>query len=234
VMAMRGDRSDRPHRNAYDSAHALIATWSAEFLDEDWPEAWRDKTFYAGPISRLEIAEPIRKIDHSGPGHVLVLWGAGGSDTPGASFTPGQLASASSSAPGWVWRFAGGSGADRIAESEVRPLLSWADVVVTHAGQNAVAEVAASRTPAIVIADARPHGEQLDTARALDAAGIAIGLPEWPADDRWPALLQAAQALNGSFWARWLSADGATRAAGFLQDTACSLRRPSAIGGSAP
>ena len=30
VVAMRGDRLDRAHRAAYDSAHALLAPWAAE------------------------------------------------------------------------------------------------------------------------------------------------------------------------------------------------------------
>ena len=38
--------------------------------------------------------------------------------------------------------------------------LRAADVVVTHAGQNAVAEVAAARRPAVVVPKDRPYGEQ--------------------------------------------------------------------------
>src|SRR2546430_2737882 len=43
---------------------------------------------------------------------------------------------------------------------EVWPRRSDAGVVATHAGQNAVAEVAAARRPAIVLPQNRPHGEQ--------------------------------------------------------------------------
>lgn len=224
VMAMRGERTDRPHRSAYDSAHALIATWAPEFLDDRWPEAWSGKTFHAGPISRFPVRQAPETRGHDGPRRVLVLWGTGGSGQQGSSFDTQQLRAARSAAPGWAWRFAGGRGEHRVDGDQVWDLLGWADVVITHAGQNAVAEVAASRTPAIVIADARPHGEQVDTARTLDAAGLAIGLSSWPPDDRWPALLEAAHALDGAAWARWLDQDGALRAAEFLTATAGALR----------
>ncbi|QNK80301.1 glycosyl transferase [Nakamurella sp. PAMC28650] len=223
VMAMRGDRTDRAHRSAYDGAHALMATWTAEFADPAWPQAWHEKTFYAGPISRFTPAPPARTIAHGGPSRVLVLWGSGGSQDAAAAFTDAQLAEARRSGPDRTWRFAGGTGEHRVADGEVRFLLAWADVVITHAGQNAVAEVAASRTPAVVIADARPHGEQHDTAMTLDAAGVAVGLARWPQGDRWPVLLDAAIALGGHAWARWLAQDGAARAAAFLDETAASL-----------
>jgi UDP-N-acetylglucosamine--N-acetylmuramyl-(pentapeptide) pyrophosphoryl-undecaprenol N-acetylglucosamine transferase len=224
VVAMRGDRHDRPHRSAYDSAHALIATWAAEFDDDRWPPAWSDKTFHAGPISRFQARQSVSAVGHDGPRRVLVLWGAGGSDEEGGSFTTEQLLRARGSAPGWAWRFAGGTGEHRVDSCDVWGLLCWADVVITHAGQNAVAEVAASRTPAIVIADARPHGEQVDTAGTLDAAGLAVGLAAWPDDDRWSALLAGALALDGTAWARWLDHDGALLAADFLTETVASLR----------
>ena len=60
------------------------------------------------------------------------------------------------------------------------PLLCAADVIVTHAGQNAIADVAAARRPAVVIAQPRPHDEQLSTAQALHAAQLAVVHRGWP------------------------------------------------------
>ncbi|MET3806538.1 hypothetical protein ABIB25_003554 [Nakamurella sp. UYEF19] len=225
VMAMRGDRSDRPHRTAYDGAHALIAPWLAEFHHTGWPKAWSDKTFHAGPITHpAERPAPV-KVAHDGSPKVLVLWGSGGTNAVDAGFTTDQLVAARASAPSWHWRFAGGRAEHRVERQEVRALLHWADVVITHAGQNAVAEVAASGTPAVVIADIRPHGEQLDTAMSLDTAGVAIGLARWPEPDEWPALLDAALARGGEGWRRWICPGGAERAARFLDETAAGLRR---------
>ena len=96
-------------------------------------------------------------------------------------------------------------------------------MVVTHAGQNAVAEVAAARVPAVVVADARPFDEQQYTARALSAGGIAVGLDEWPATERWPGLLADAVALGGTGWRSWSYGDGARRAARALDGLAARL-----------
>ena len=80
VVAMRGDRTDRAHRTAYDSAHALLAPWASPFVEPGWPLAWYDKTFHAGAISRFgELTPPAQR---AGAGRVLVLWGSGGEDDP--------------------------------------------------------------------------------------------------------------------------------------------------------
>ena len=57
--------------------------------------------------------------------------------------------------------------------------LCKADVVVSHAGQNAVAEIAAARRPAVLVAERRPHDEQIHTARALAAAGVVRLADSW-------------------------------------------------------
>jgi hypothetical protein len=103
--------------------------------------------------------------------------------------------------------------------------LSWADVVVTHGGQNAVAEVAAARRPAVIIAESRPHAEQAETARALADAGLAVGLQGWPEHGRWPGLLESAHAIGGAGWGRWVSGNAAADAAAFLDTMARAVRR---------
>lgn len=216
VMAMPGDRSDRAHRSAYDSAHAVLAPWAAEFSPSQWTDRWPDKTFHAGAISRYAGRRPPPAGAHGGPLRVLVLWGKGGDGRSSAALDAAARATAQ-----YRWRRAG-VGAD--AGVPVWELLGWADVVVTHAGQNAVAEVAAAGRPAVVIAEDRPHGEQLATARTLDRAGLAVGLDSMPAPEHWPRLLAAALAIGGQGWARWAPPDAARRAADFLQETTREVR----------
>ena len=215
VMAMPGDRSDRAHRTAYDSAHAILAPWTAEFSASMWSDRWAGKTFHAGAISRYGEMPPPQCLQHD-PIRVLVLWGSGGDGRPIE-----QVEAASRATPGTQWRIAG-VGAD--ARVPVWDLLCWADVVVTHGGQNAVAEVAAARRPAIVIAQDRPHGEQQATARTLEAAGLAVALRSFPDPARWSELLAAARVIGGRQWARWAPPDAAARAAGFLDRTARNVR----------
>lgn len=90
-------------------------------------------------------------------------------------------------------------------------------MVVTHAGQNAVAEVAAARRPAVVVAQPRPHDEQVATAQTLEAWGITTASTSWPAAHLWPDLLSKAWTQGGSQWARWSTGDGAQRAAAHLR-----------------
>src|SRR4029079_12708849 len=90
--------------------------------------------------------------------------------------------------------------------------------------QNAIADVAAARRPAVIIAQPRPHAEQSSTAAALRAGGLAVVLAEVPAPPAWSRVLDAAVSLGGSQWKRWSSGSGAARAAEVLQGLACAPR----------
>lgn len=214
VMAMPGDRSDRAHRSAYDSAHAILAPWAAEFSADQWSNPWPDKTFHAGAISRYAGRTPVRPVARERPSRVLVLWGRGGEPLP-----DGFLDAASRATPGWSWRQAGPEGGVPVWDQ-----LAWADVVVTHGGQNSIAEVAAARRPAVVMAQSRPHGEQAATVATLHRAGLAVGLHAVPDPARWPDLLAGALSLGGDRWARWAPGDAPRRAADFLLETAIEVR----------
>jgi UDP-N-acetylglucosamine:LPS N-acetylglucosamine transferase len=100
------------------------------------------------------------------------------------------------------------------------PILAGADVVVTHAGQNALAEVAAARRPAVVVPAQRPFGEQTASADALARAGIAVVERTWPAPERWPQVLDRARALGGNGWRRWSTGSAAEAAARVIEDVA--------------
>jgi hypothetical protein len=146
----------------------------------------------------------------------LVLWGAGGSGRPNAA-----IAAAAAASPDWEWRVANAPADDPDA---LWSQLNWADVVVTHGGQNAVAEVAAARRPAVIIAESRPYSEQAETVRALGDAGLAVALQDWPAPSWWPELLESAKARGGARWNRWVTGNAAARAAGFLDQTVRAVR----------
>jgi hypothetical protein len=200
VVGMPGDRSDRPHRLAYDAATAILAPWAAEFA-RDWPEPWLDKTFHAGSISRFDGCSTAT--GRQRPGSVLLLHGSGGHPTT----TPGTDSAS------WTW-----SVAHDLDAAGVLRRLEQAEVVVTHAGQNAVAEIAAVGRPAVVVPGDRPHGEQLDTAAVLERAGIAVVARRPPPD--FDGLLQRAVDLGAEGWRRWRAGGGAPAAAAFLESLA--------------
>ncbi len=204
VLAMRGDRSDPAHRLAYDSATSLLVPWSAGFPEPWWPDRWTDKARFVGAISRFdETPPPTVHLDDAQP-RVLVLLGEGGHDMPAD-----MLANAANSAADWAWTL-------RSAEApspDVWLDLHLSDIVVCHGGNNAVAEVAAARRPAIVVAQDRPFREQHHTAAALEESEICVGLAGWPADEEWPGLLNLALERGTSGWSAWNPRDGAKQAA---------------------
>ena len=205
VVAVPGERTDRPHLAAYDLADALLAPWPAQAHTTDWPQPWVSKAWCVGGLSRFDgNPRPSRPRE---AGSVLLLWGAGGRDTDGTCVEAARRAT-----PGWTWTE---RSPDRPSPDLWGELCS-ADVVVTHAGQNAVADVAAARAPAVVIAQHRPHGEQAATARALRRMGIADGRATWPAADDWNDVLEAARRRGGDGWARWSTGRGAEEAAARL------------------
>jgi hypothetical protein len=215
VAAMRGARGDRPHAAAYDVADALLAPWPATQVPAGWPSRWTEKTWHVGAFSEFDAA-PRRRPPGDERQRVLLLVGDGGTDID----TP-AVAAARAATPGWNWTIAG-IGA-RLSRDELWSALCDSDVVISHAGQSAVAEVAAARRPAIIFAQQRPHGEQIDTASTLQRAGIAIGLDQWPPPSALPNLLAAAKAIDPVRWSEWSPGNGARQAAVLLDRLACRL-----------
>ncbi|MFD3543318.1 glycosyltransferase [Streptomyces sp. NPDC058662] len=213
VAAMRGDRRDEAHRLAYDLADALLAPWPQSLPEPHWPTPWHAKAVHTGGISRYDgRARPAGGGDRASRRDVVVMLGAGGAD-----LADGQLQEAARATPGWSWTVLGGPHAEWTEDPW--PVLCRATVVVTHAGQNAVAECAAARVPTVVIPQDRPYGEQHATARALRAGGLATVRDHWPPAHAWAALLAEAAARQDR-WQHWSPGDGAARAGRMLTDLA--------------
>lgn len=209
VCAMLGDRHDAPHLLGRDVATALLAPWPGTDVRRDaGPDA-----FHVGAFSRFDDLRP----DPSAVvrGTVLVLWGSGGSDVDDDDFAAARAAT-----PGWTWRYRvpGRPGAAPDAEGLWRDLES-ADVVVVHGGHNAVAEVAAARRPAVVVAQRRPFDEQERRVDLLADLGL-VARRSWPAPQEWAGLLDLARGVGGEVWKSWSPGDGAVRAARVLDGLA--------------
>ncbi|MGW7090756.1 glycosyltransferase [Streptomyces sp. NPDC054874] len=216
VVAMRGERTDPAHRAAYDLAELLLAPWPSTLPEPGWPRHWEAKTVHTGAFSRFDGRPPALLDEDSDGAHVrrvLLLMGSGGSDISTAEVEAARAAS-----PGWRWVTLGGP--DGRWSTDPWPALCTADVVVTHAGQNALAECAAARRPAVVLPQERPFGEQAATGRALARGRLAVVAPRWPKAGDWAALLERARAYGGERWSQWAPGDGAARAARALADAA--------------
>jgi hypothetical protein len=203
-----GDRSDRQHQLAYDSATALLATWpEGASIIGGWQSRWDAKTTWLGSFSRFDgraTAPPTQDR------RVTLVWGAGGTDV-----TDAQIESARRATPDWSWTVCRDVRPDALWES-----LQGAEVVVGHAGQNVVSEVAAARRGSVIIAQRRPHDEQHFTVRGLEAAGVGLGLTHWPEPSAWPSLLESASRIDVDRWGRWTDGAGAHRCAALLDSLA--------------
>jgi hypothetical protein len=210
-VALPGIRDDPAHLLAYRQACAVIAPWPR------WVPVPREMSFLTGKLHCVGAFSSAdgRAADRDGrkarrtQRRVLLLAGGGGTAIESA-----QVSSARAATPDWSWHELGPPSGRWIADpwSEI----CAADVVITHAGQTAIAEVAAACRPAIVLPQQRPYREQHHTADVLERAGLAIVRRSWPEADKWPPLLDDAARLGGHGWRRWASGDGAQRAAALL------------------
>ncbi|KQP65258.1 glycosyltransferase [Nocardioides sp. Leaf285] len=214
-VVLPGRRGDAAHLLGLDVCDQLVGFWPAVATGapggpgmlRDVPDTVLERLHAVGGLSRLTAPPAAEAPERRTPGRersVVVLLGAGG-DTVGADV----LDLARAQTPGWRWTVLGGAHGAWVPDPTA--LLAEAEVVVTHAGQNAVAEVATLRRPAVVVPQDRPHDEQRCTGEALAAGPWPVVVePHLPADG-WAARLEAVAALDGEGWAGWCPTDTAER-----------------------
>jgi hypothetical protein len=213
TVALPGHRHDEAHRLGYDISAAIIAAWPAEaegMLTGLGAEA-RARLECVGAISRFGARLSAATARAGARPRLLLLGGAGGS-----SLDATTVAEARAATPEWHWSILGSAGGRWVEDPW--PEICSADVVVTHAGQNAIADVAAARRPAIIIPEARPHDEQVTTASVLERSARWPALVRWGFPQTgWPALLDEAVGLDGGAWDAWNDGQGAARAAAVIR-----------------
>jgi hypothetical protein len=214
-VVLPGRRDDPAHRLGLDVSDLLVGAWPDAMTDAMLPglaPEVRARVHGVGALSRHPVSDPAPP-----PAERVVtfLGGAGGHDLDAAALED-LLDRAAASTPEWTWEVAGpGRWHDDVAG-----LLRRSRVVVTHAGQNALAEVAAARRPAVVVPQLRPHREQHPTAAARAGGGWpGRVLPTLP-EHGWPDLLEDAARRDGSTWDRWCDGGAAARMAALVRDVA--------------
>lgn len=197
-----GRRGDDAHSLGFETAAALVGPWPGTFSGDLLPGVAPETVARfagIGAVSRFPSA--IRRPRHPGRPRVLLLSGEGG-DT----FTRAALEQMQRSTRHWQWDVLSRSLGSWV--NDPLPVLQQADVVITHAGQNAIAEVATCRVPAIVVPQERPFDEQEVTARALAARMPVLVVRTVEAVD-WSAVLDHVRGFDGSGWETW--SDGQAR-----------------------
>jgi hypothetical protein len=215
-VVLPGRRGDRAHRTAYGVSSGLVAAWPAQAsgVVHGLTAADQRRLHHVGGMSGLPIAEHQHR--SSGRRTVVVMSGRGGGH-PNRE----QIRTASADAPGWRWQVLGGPGAWSNDPGEA---MRTADVVVVQAGQNAIADVAACRRPAVVIPAERPFDEQRATAHALATVAWPCRVLQAFPSHGWPELLDEVAALDGSTWQQWCDGGAAERFAAYLDGFSTSGR----------
>ncbi|MEZ0339345.1 glycosyltransferase [Mycobacterium sp. pV006] len=211
VFALPGDRTDAPHEAVHRAADHILAAWPAGLNTPRWLQPHTHKTSYVGGISRFEGRRP----EHPGDDRelrILVLGGA--ADVSGCRTGPDL--------PDVSWTAIGGASGRWV--DDPWPYLCVADVVVSHAGQNSIADIAAAQRPAIVVPQPRPFGEQDCTAAVLDRHALATVTRGPVRDEDWPGLVHRAARRDPAHWRRWQVHGAAARAAAAVEDTAVRCR----------
>lgn len=205
TVALPGRRDDGPHRLGYAVSDLVVGAWPEAAVDLLDTGGAGPRPVAVGAVSRFAPTDGSVPVDD---GKVLVLGGSGGTDV-----TDARVAAAAAATPDRRWTsISPGHWVD-----DPWPLLQGAGVVVSHCGQNAVAEIAAARRPAVLVPQERPFGEQRRMARVLRALGVpAVVLDTWPEPDAWPRVLAEAAELDPAGWARWNDGRGAERFAALL------------------
>ena len=214
-VVLPGDRGDAPHRAGLGLSSELVSFWppSARGMVRGLAPADTARLRCLGALSRFGPDELAGRRPDDGVRRVVVLNGSGGGG-PSAD----DLERARSTSPGWEWQVLGGPTGAWVDDPTAA--LRDADVVVTHAGQNALAEVASARRPAVVVPQDRPHDEQRTTAGVLARGGWPVVVHEqWP-DVAWGARLDRAAALDGELWQTWCDGRAVHRFVGVVHAVA--------------
>jgi hypothetical protein len=209
ALTAPGRRTDDPHRLGFGAATELVGPWPAGWTHRLLPDldaAQADRFHAVGAVSRFPcLSETAYLPSPRARPHAVLLAGTGGD-----GFTAETIARAQDQTPDWDWsvlsRTLGTWHADPAA------VLAEADVVVLHPGQNALAEVAAMRVPAVVVPAPRPFDEQHVTAAALTDGWPAVVVDAVPVRG-WRDLLHEALFLDGAGWADWCDGDAPGRIA---------------------
>jgi len=212
VVALPGKRFDAPHALVHRLADHIIAAWPQELHTPAWLRPFADKTTYVGGVSRFDgqSCSPDGANIAASP-RVLILTGA--SDPFAAS-----VDECAAACPGTTWTAIGGT--DGCWVDDPWQQICASDVVVAHAGQSAIADVAAARRRAVVIPLPRPYDEQAATAEVLRRHRLATVARHWPDARAWPGLISQALASDPGRWSRWKVSGAAARAARAIEMTA--------------
>lgn len=205
VVTQPGARHDSAHRLAFDLASSIICPWPAGLHGLAQVGDAAGRLHEVGWISRYAG----RAAGRPAPGTVLVLGGIGDPED-----RPRMWEELHRRFPDLRWRTAGHLPGSSVPDPW--ELLREAEVVISAAGQNSVADVFAAGRALVLVPQPRPFGEQHATARALDQQGLAVTMERWPDHDALASAMAASRRGDLGTPLRQVG-DGARRAARVIE-----------------
>lgn len=207
LVGQPGRRTDDAHKMAFRAASRILAPWPAGVVTQpDFGDGV--DVVHTGGISRYDGRQPLSDDTRSG---VLVMLGSGGGDVSDDDLRALDEALPEETitvlGPGRDW------------QDDPWQALSSAEIVVSWAGQNSIADLAAAGARGIVIPQQRPFDEQVEMATALEHAGLAVVERGWPEAWQWPSVLDRARAQDPT-WSAWQTTGAVERAAAAILDLA--------------
>jgi hypothetical protein len=207
-IAQPGDRADAPHSLGYRASSAIVAVWPPGIEALHVADDVLPRIEPVGAISRIATVDPLPRV----PGQIAVLAGFG---TRGVSSLDAVIAEAKRAVPDADWIVLAGADRETVAHT-----LRTSALVFAHCGENALAEIAASRVPAIIVPEDRPHDEQHSMGRALAASDMPVAIVDAatdPTDVDWARLVADTAGLDGEAWGVWCDRRSAARAAAIIR-----------------
>ncbi|WP_411700577.1 hypothetical protein [Conyzicola sp.] len=210
-IAQPGDRADAPHSLGYRASSAIVAVWPPDIAALTVADDVAPRIEPVGAISRIATVDSLPRV----AGQIAVLAGLG---TRGVSALDAAVAEARRALPDADWVVLSGADSATVAHT-----LRTSALVIAHCGENALAEIAASRVPAIILPEDRPHDEQHAMGRALAASDMPVAIVDPTVDASpvdWARLVRETAALDGEAWSVWCDGGAAARAAAIVRRVA--------------
>ncbi len=219
-VVLPGRRDDPAHALGLGVSTAVVSFWPPEAhpMAPGLPDDVAARLRPLGGLSRF-APDPAPDAPRPTTGSIVVLAGTGG----GSEVLREAAARGAATAPDLTWRVLGPGSWSTDPWAELRA----ADVVVTAAGQNSLAEVAAARVPAVVVPQDRPHEEQHTTGRVLAGDRWPALVVDDPSTADWAGLAARAARLDGGRWSGWVDGGAAARMSDLVLDVVHAAGRPS-------